>query len=115
MAPFIAMVTSIFPVLKRLIRIAATTPPDAAMLVFKNTWLTAIAEASLLTTNSEPPLNPNHPSQSIHTPNAASGIFDPGRGFDLPSAENLAFLGPRTKTTAKAAAAPARCTVPDPA
>ena len=31
------------------------------------------------------------------------------------SAEYLPFLGPRTVTTARAAAAPHRCTVPDPA
>ena len=36
-APFIAIVTSIFPVIYKLINIAATTPPHAAMFVFMNT------------------------------------------------------------------------------
>ena len=36
-APLIAIVTSIFPVLNRLIIKAATTPPAAAIFVFRNT------------------------------------------------------------------------------
>ena len=114
-APFIAIVTSILPVLIKLIRIAATTPPDAAIFVLRKTWLTAIAEASVLTISSEPPLNPNQPNHNIHTPNAAIGIFDPGIGRDDPSSAYLPFLGPKTKATAKAAAAPHKCTVPEPA
>ena len=55
---------------------------------------------------SEPPLKPNQPNQRIHTPNAAIGIFDPGIGRDVPSSAYLPFLGPKTKATAKAAAAP---------
>ena len=78
------------------------------MFVFKNTWLTAMADASVLTISSDPPLNPNQPNHKIHTPRAAIGIFEPGIGKDVPSAAYLPFLGPKTKTTAKAAAAPHR-------
>ena len=104
----VTMVTSIFPVNTRLVRIAATTPPAAAIFVFKNTWLTAIAALSLLTTSSDPPLKPNHPSHNIQTPNAAIGIFDPGIGLVEPSLLYFPFLGPNTSTTARAAAAPQR-------
>ena len=97
-----------YPVLIRLKINAAITPPEAAILVFRNTWLTFIAAASLLIISSEPPLNPNQPNQRIHTPKAAIGIFDPGMGTDKPLAVYLPFLGPRTRTTAKAAAAPHR-------
>ena len=107
-APFIAIVTSILPVINKLISKAATTPPAAAIFVFKNTWLTAIALPSLATASSEPPLKPNQPNHSIHTPNAAIGIFEPGIGFTEPLEEYFPFLGPKTKTTAKAAAAPQR-------
>ena len=94
---------------------AVTTPPQAAIFVFKNTWLTAIALPSLAMANSEPPLNPNQPNHSIQTPNAAIGILEPGIGKDVPSAAYFPFLAPRTRATANAAAAPHRWTVPDPA
>ena len=114
-APLITMVTSLFPVRARLNINAPMTPPAAAMFVLRNTWLTAIALASLLMTSSEPPLNPNQPSHRINTPKAASGILEPGIGLTDPFAPYFPFLGPSNVTTPKAAAAPNKCTVPEPA
>ena len=42
-------------------------------------------------------------------------MFEPGIILEDPSELYLPFLGPRTLTTASAAAAPHKCTVPDPA
>ena len=81
----IAIVTSILPVKPRLSNKAATTPPAAAIFVFKNTWLTAVALLTSETFNSEPPLNPNQPNHKIHAPSAAIGMFDPGIGLTEPS------------------------------
>ena len=93
MAPLMAIVTSILPVAKRLVSNAATTPPAAAIFVFMNTWLTAIALASSLMINSDPPLNPNQPNQRIHAPNAAMGMFEPGIAFTEPSIPILSISG----------------------
>ena len=63
----------------------ATTPPAAAILVFKNTWLTAVALLTSDTLSSDPPLKPNQPSHKIHAPRAAIGIFEPGIELTEPS------------------------------
>ena len=62
----------------------ATTPPAAAIFVFINTWLTAIALASSLTISSDPPLNPNQPNHRTKAPRSAIGMFDPGISFEVP-------------------------------
>ncbi len=107
-APLITMVTSLLPVRTRLTINAPITPPAAAMFVFKNTWLTAIALASSLITNSEPPLNPNQPNHRINTPRAAKGMFEPGIGLIDPLTPYFPFLGPSKLTTPRAAAAPSK-------
>ena len=45
--------------------------------------------------NTEPPLNPNHPNQSIKTPAADNGMFDPGIAIAFPLLSNFPFLAPR--------------------
>jgi hypothetical protein len=44
--------------------------------------------------NTDPPLNPNHPSHNIRTPAAESGILDPGIATALPKLSNFPFLAP---------------------
>ena len=39
----------------------------------------------------EPPLNPNHPSQRINTPAAARGMLWPGIALDLPSSPKFTY------------------------
>ena len=60
-------------------------------------------------------MNPNQPNHRINVPNVASGMFEPGIGFTLPSSLYLPILGPRTIAPARAADAPAACTNVDPA
>ena len=48
-APFIAIVTSAFPLNILLAKSPPNTPPAAAIFVFMNTWPTAIASAAVLT------------------------------------------------------------------
>ena len=50
----------------------------------------------------------------MNVPSVASGKLAPGIAFTLPSAY-LPFLAPRTITPARAAAAPHKCTTPEPA
>ena len=45
--------------------------------------------------NTEPPLNPNHPSQSISTPAAERGRFEPGIATGFPSLSNFPYLAPK--------------------
>ena len=94
---------------------AAITPPAAAALVLTKTIATASALSLLAIANTDPPLKPNHPSHKIKVPKVAKGRFAPRIGFEFPSLSYLPFLGPRTITPAIAAAAPAICTMPDPA
>ena len=114
-APFSAMVRSAFPKRRRASTIAATSPPAAAVLVFKNTVATASAAPLLLMESSEPPLKPNQPSHNINVPIVASGRFAPGIGLTLPLAPYLPMRAPSNSTPASAAAAPAMCTMSDPA
>ena len=43
----------------------------------------------------EPPLNPNHPSQRIKTPATLKVDCGPGIAFDLPLESNLPILAPK--------------------
>ena len=43
------------------------------------------------------------------------GILDPGIAYTDPFSPYLPFLAPKIETAANAAAAPQRCTTPDPA
>ena len=56
-------------------KIAAETPPAAAA----RQVVTSVSDVNSGSAEStEPPLNPNHPSQRINTPAAAKGILCPG-------------------------------------
>ena len=63
----------------------------------------------------EPALKPNHPSQRMKTPSAASGRLWPGMARGVPSAAYLPARGPRTSAPAKAAQPPTECTTVEPA
>ena len=86
----------------------------AAAFVFTNTKATALASATFETISSEPPLKPNQPNHKINVPSVAKGILAPGIAFIFPFTY-FPFLAPRRKTPASAAAAPHKCTTPDPA
>ena len=84
-APFNVIDKSALPNIKRAVNKAATTPPAAAALVLTNTSDTAFASPTLDTINSEPPLNPNQPSQRMNVPSVAKGILHPGIATTRPS------------------------------
>ncbi len=106
-APLRAIVRSAFPNHACERRSAATSPPAAAMLVLTKTIDTAFASSILLILSSEPPLNPNHPSQRMNVPRVARGRFAPGMALTLPFSY-FPFLAPRRRTPAIAAEAPQR-------
>ena len=93
---------------------AAITPPAAAAFVLTNISATALASATFETINSDPPLKPNHPIHNMNVPSVANGILAPGMANILPSTY-FPFLAPNNITPASAAAAPHKCTTPDPA
>ena len=114
-APFNVIVKSAFPNHNFAKRSAAITPPAAAALVFTNTIATASALSLLAIARTEPPLKPNQPIHKINVPRVAKGRFAPKIGIDFPSLSYLPFLAPSNRTPASAAAAPAICTIPEPA
>ena len=63
----------------------------------------------------DPPLNPNHPNQSMNVPAVARGIEELANGTSFPPWSYLPNLGPSTIAPARAAAPPAPCTRVDPA
>src|SRR5690606_1754614 len=114
-APFSAMVKS---ALRNKITdraSAAIAPAAAAALVFKNTTATALALLISPSFNTEPPLKPNQPIHRIKVPSVAIGILAPGIALTLPSLLYLPLRAPSSNTPANAAAAPAMCTMPEPA
>jgi len=114
-APLSAMVKSALPKTTLAVIKATITPPVAAALVFKNTMATLLALATSANLSTEPPLKPNHPIHKINVPKVANGRFAPGIALTLPSLVYLPFRAPSNNTPANAAAAPAKCTIPDPA
>ena len=79
------------------------------------TTATAFALSTLAVAKTDPPLNPNHPNQRTNVPKVARGKLLPGIAFTEPSAPYLPVLAPSSITPANAAAAPAMCTMPEPA
>ena len=114
-APLTAIVRSALPNSRCPRTNAARRPPAAAALVLTNTLATLLADSTLDTANSEPPLKPNQPIHRMNIPIAASGMLAPGIAFTLPSALYLPLRGPRNRTPDRAAVAPQRCTIPEPA
>ena len=114
-APLSAIVRSAFPNTIRATIKAAMSPPEAAALVFKKTFATSLATAIPPSFKVDPPLNPNQPIHKINTPKVANGKFAPGMALTVPEALYFPLRGPKTITPARAAAAPARWTIPEPA
>ena len=114
-APFNAMVKSALRNNTTDNASAATAPAAAAALVFKNTIATALALLISPSFNTEPPLKPNQPIHKINVPKVAKGMFAPGIALTLPSLLYLPLRAPSNNTPANAAAAPAICTMPEPA
>ena len=79
------------------------------------TTATALAESTDAVASTEPPLKPNHPNQRMKVPSVARGRFAPGMAFTSPFGPYLPLRAPTRITPAKAAAAPAMCTMPLPA
>ena len=114
-APLSAIVRSALPNITLAKTMAAIRPPAAAALVFMKTTATALALSTLAVASTEPPLKPNQPIHRTKVPNVAIGILAPGIGLIEPSAPYLPFRAPSRSTPARAADAPAMCTMPDPA
>lgn len=76
-APFNAIVKSALPNMMRARISAAIKPPAAAILVFTNTWATALASSMLLSLSSDPPLKPNQPNHKMNIPSVARGMLEP--------------------------------------
>ncbi len=76
-----------------------------------STYDTAPASAD----STEPPLNPNQPSQSRNTPIVTSGMLCPMIGLMLPPLTYLPIRGPRMITPARAPQPPTECTSVEPA
>ena len=70
---------------------AAPIPPAAAARHVVTSTSEVLAGSA---DNTEPPLNPNQPNQSIRTPAADNGILDPGIATAFPLLSNLPFLAP---------------------
>ena len=94
---------------------AATKPPAAAALVFMKTTATLLALSTVAVAKTEPPLNPNQPIHKMNVPKVAIGKLAPGIALVFPSAVYLPLRAPNKRTPAKAAEAPAICTIPEPA
>ena len=72
--------------------ILEVTPPAAAA----KQVVTSVSDVNSGSADkTDPPLNPNHPSQRIKTPAAARGILWPGIALGLPSSPNLPIRAPR--------------------
>ena len=89
---------------------ALTTPAAAARLVVTRTREPAPGSAE----STEPPLNPNQPSQSRKAPINASGRLCPAMGRGFPSM-NLPSRGPSIQAATRAPQPPTPCTMVDPA
>ncbi len=114
-APFNSMVKSALPKMIRAIISAPIAPPAAAALVFKNTMATALALVISPSLSTEPPLNPSQPIHKISVPSAAKGKLAPGIARISPLGPYLPLRAPKSRTPDNAAAAPAICTIPEPA
>src|SRR5690554_486415 len=114
-APLSSMVRSALPNIRRAVIRAAIAPPAAAALVFRNTMATELALATSPSFSTEPPLKPNQPIHRMKVPRAASGMLAPGKARISPLGPYLPLRGPSSSTPARAAAAPAMCTMPEPA
>ena len=81
-----------------------------------NTTATALALSTLAVARTEPPLKPNQPIQRMKVPSVASGRLAPGIGLHGAVGAVLALAcAQQYHTPASAAAAPAMCTMPEPA
>ena len=114
-APFSAMVKSALPNRSLATIRAAITPPAAAALVFRNTSATRLELAISPNFNTEPPLKPNQPIHRMNVPSVASGRLAPGIALTCPFLPYLPLRAPSSNTPDRAAAAPAICTIPEPA
>src|SRR5690606_18899497 len=114
-APLSAIVRSALPNRIRANARAAMSPPHAAALVLTNTTATSLAALIESNDKVDPPLNPNQPNHRINVPKVAIGRFAPGMALIAPFGPYFPFRGPNTRTPASAAAAPAMCTIPEPA
>ena len=94
--------------------IKAAIPPAAAARFVINTTLEAPTASTPPHANCDPPLNPNHPSHRMKTPNVASTWLWPGMGITFPST-NFPILGPTKTAATRAAHPPTECTMEDPA
>ena len=65
--------------------------------------------------STEPPLKPNQPIHRMKVPRVASGRLAPGMAWISPFGPYLPLRAPSSSTPARAAAAPAMCTMPEPA
>ena len=86
--------------------IAATTPPQAAILVFTTTIEIATASSALPKANWDPPLIQTNQNHRMNVPKQANGILAPAIGEILPSLEYLPARGPRIKQPTRAAQPP---------
>src|SRR5690606_2115571 len=114
-APCKAIVRYALPNVMRPSISAAIKPPEAAALVFINTTATEFALSTDAVANTEPPLKPNQPIHKMNVPKVAKGKLAPGIAIICPYAPYLPFRAPSNNTPANAAAAPAICTIPEPA
>ena len=110
-APLRAMDTSGLPKRIQLVTMAPMAPAAAARLVTKAMRAKLPPSIEVV----EPALKPNHPSQRMNTPMAASGMLWPTMALALPSALNLPLRAPRTMAPARAAQPPTLWTTVEPA
>ena len=103
--PFSICTTSVLP--DNLVTAAAAiTPPAPANNVFINIFDTAIASLPVPIASCDPPLNPNHPNQSMNVPIVAKGKFYPGIAITEPLDAYLPSLGPMIIAPVNAAQPP---------
>src|SRR5690606_25450284 len=86
-----------------------------AALVLRKTMATEFALPMSLSFNTEPPLKPNQPNHRMKVPRVANGRLAPVIAWISPLGPYLPLRAPSRITPARAAAAPAMCTMPEPA
>src|SRR5574344_2839805 len=87
----------------------------AAIFVVTITWEIAIALSAPVAASCDPGLKPNHPNQSMNTPNEPRVRLCPGIATDFPDFVYLPILGPNTIAPARARNPPQACTTVEPA
>src|SRR5690606_16163704 len=112
-APFKLMEISGLPYRSQVSMSAVINPEAAERFVFIMMPGTLKALSPLIA-NSDPPLNPNHPIQSINTPNAPYIILCPGMALEFPSVY-FPSLGPTIEAITSAAQPPTAWTTVEPA